>query len=366
MTTTIIRGDCVEAMRRLSATGLRVDSIVTDPPDHLKSIVERFGAKDAAPAKFGRDGAFVRQSKGFMGKTWDGGDVAADPETWRQAYNIIKPGGYLLAFGGTRTFHRMACAIEDAGFDIRDCLMWMYGTGFPKSHAVGLPGWDGWGTALKPAWEPIIMARRPHLGTIASNVLEWGVGGINIDGCRVPLPDGDWLHDGITGRDGRDIDTADNEGLWGFKAVDRKAGMGRWPANVIHDGSDEVEDSFAAYGEHKACMSPSSAKPEGKILGGRRSQGNLPQDSGSISRYFYCAKANKNDRAGSTHPTVKPVALMRYLVRLVTPPDGLVLDPFAGSGTTLQAAVAEGFRALGMEMEEQYVGDIVRRLRLTD
>lgn len=367
--TSVILGDCVEVMRRLAATGVKVDSIVCDPPYHLKSIVERFGAKSAAPAKFGTDGAFARQSKGFMGQTWDGGDVAADPETWRQAHALLKPGGYMLAFGGTRTFHRVACAIEDAGFDIRDCIMWLYGTGFPKSHAVGLPNWEGWGTALKPAWEPIVLARRPHRGTIAANVLEHGVGGINIDECRIALPEGDPLQDGITGRDGsREIDTGANDGEWGFKAVDRPAGLGRWPANVIHDGSEEVLEAFPSSkdGTYVGRNRNPDEHSGNKIYGARNAD---TKDvgfggSGSAARFFYCAKATAKDRAGSTHPTVKPLALMRYLVRMVTPPGGLVLDPFAGSGTTLQAAVEEGFRALGIEKEEPYVRDIIRRLRL--
>ena len=175
----IINGDCIEEMQKLIDNGKQVDSVVTDPPYHLTSIVERFGKEGSAPAK-DKDGAFQRQSVGFMGKEWDGGDIAFRSDTWKLAYDLLKPGGHLLAFSASRNYHRMAVAIEDAGFEIRDQIMWIYGSGFPKSLNVG----DGWGTALKPAHEPIVMSRKPLEGTNKQNIEKYGTGGINIDGCR--------------------------------------------------------------------------------------------------------------------------------------------------------------------------------------
>ena len=236
----LLNDDCLVAMQKLIDDGAQVDSIVTDPPYHLQSIVDRFGKEDSAPAQHGTDGAFARASKGFMGQEWDGGDIAFRQETWELALKLLKPGGHLLAFSASRNYHRMAVAIEDAGFEIRDQLMWLYGSGFPKSHNIGKgvdkklgnkrevvktiergdvqtaidkgvgytadpanknnkavfgygtetvtkghSEWEGWGTALKPAHEPIVMARKPIEGSIVDNVLKHGTGGINIDGCRV-------------------------------------------------------------------------------------------------------------------------------------------------------------------------------------
>ena len=174
-------GDCIEVMQRLIDDGVQVDSVVTDPPYHLTSIVERFGKEGSAPAQFGTDGAYKRSSTGFMGKEWDGGDIAFRQETWELAYKLLKPGGHLLAFSASRNYHRMAVAIEDAGFEIRDQIMWIYGSGFPKSLNLG----DGWGTALKPAHEPIVMAKKRLEGTNKQNKDKYGPGGINIDGCRI-------------------------------------------------------------------------------------------------------------------------------------------------------------------------------------
>jgi DNA modification methylase len=416
-----IHGDMREVLQEMAERGVQFDSVVTDPPYHLTSIVKRFGAANAAPAKHGTDGVFARSSKGFMGKTWDGGDISMQPETWRMAYDVLKPGGYLLAFGGTRTWHRIAVAIEDAGFEIRDTVCWLYGTGFPKSHdaskgidalllhggsnpvrlrkanesrpgdgRVGpsLPNngimtservanvvrdeaatpeaakWQGWGTALKPAFEPIIMARKPLIGTVAQNILLHGAGGINIDDCRLSYTsDYDAKHQADIARGQLNAENGRMFGGLGKSQASSLTPQGRWPANVIHDGSEEVEALFAEYGNHKSCNSPSSAKPEGRILGGSRSQGAVyPGEAGSVSRFFYSAKASKADRAGSSHPTVKPIALMQYLCRLVTPPKGMVLDPFAGSGTTLEAAYREGFLAIGIEQQEEYMADIDKRL----
>jgi DNA modification methylase len=339
-----------------------IDSIVTDPPYEL----------------------------GFMGKSWDASGIAFNTEVWAECLRVLKPGGHLLAFSGSRTYHRMAVAIEDAGFEIRDQIMWIYGSGFPKSldvskaidknegHWRGRAGkvvsdngsmsggnyertpkgppytqeakqWQGWGTALKPAHEPIVVARKPLIGTVAANVLTYGTGGLNIDASRVG--DGeDRASGGLSG--GATDANLYQHGTHG--RVERATG-GRWPANVIHDGSDEVVEYF-----------------------------------GEPQRFFYCAKTSKRDRnegldgfeakrassygydiglgnAGegmfkdrnpikqNHHPTVKPTELMRYLCRLVTPPGGTVLDPFMGSGSTGKAAVYEGFNFVGVEMTDEYL-----------
>lgn len=332
-------GDCLDVMPTLVEES--ADSVVTDPPYGLS----------------------------FMGKDWDHG--VPGEHFWREALRVAKPGAHLLAFGGTRTFHRLTCAIEDAGWEIRDCLGWLYGSGFPKSMDVGkaidkkteakrieepnpyypcgggkwckcdIPTsadryhhptrhpalsvsvtdaahqWHGWGTAIKPAWEPIVLARKPLVGTVVENVLRQGVGAINIDGCKI-----------------------------------ESDATRRWPANIVHDGSDDV----------LAVMS-------------------------EAARFFYCAKASNQDRddglqgretvavgalnmrsdahaartgnlphpRANHHPTVKPTELMRWLVRLVTPPGGLVLDPFMGSGSTGKAALAEGFRFIGIELNPEYL-----------
>jgi len=274
-------GDCLKVLR--THPGASVDACVTDPPYGLS----------------------------FMGEAWDY-DVP-QAEVWREVLRVLKPGGHLLAFAGTKTQHRMAVQIEEAGFEIRDMIAWVYGSGFPKSH--NLAGeWQGWGTALKPALEPITVARKPFKSTVAANVLEHGTGAINVHGCRVAAAAGDeplkWEH---------------GRGMGFHGAEDRgpcAAGTspGRWPANLIHDGSDEL------------CALMSDA-----------------------ARFFYCAKASKADRGdGNAHPTVKPTELMRYLCRLVTPPGGVVLDPFMGSGSTGKAAALEGFRFIGIECDPAY------------
>jgi site-specific DNA-methyltransferase (adenine-specific) len=427
-------GDMRDVLRVLALTDAPFDAVVTDPPYHLTSTTKRFGGAAAAPSQHGTDGLFARASRGFMGKQWDGGDIAFQAETWAAMLAVMKPGAHLVAFGGTRTFHRMAVAIEDAGFELRDTLMWLYGTGFPKSHDAGkaieallttggsapknlrqrdmgddyrphtlagtagygdgrmsrgadtdrnykaAPGltmpeavaWQGWGTALKPAWEPIILARKPLAKTVAANVLAHGCGALNIDGCRIPT--GDTLNGGAYSGGVR-AGWGDATGSLGAGAARLAPGAfaqptDRWPANVLHDGSDEVEAAFAAFGERPGQQG--RARTGGAVygsvaMGDKRAVTNLPEprgDTGSVSRFFYSAKATAADRAGSKHPTVKPVALMRWLVRLVTPPEGCVLDPFAGSGTTGAAAVAEGMRAVLIEREAEYAADIRRRLNL--
>ena len=327
-------GDCVASMAAMSAAS--VDSIVTDPPYEL----------------------------GFMGKTWDASGIAYSVEMWREALRLLKPGGHLLAFSGSRTYHRMVCAIEDAGFEIRDQIMWVYGSGFPKSH--NLDGdWKGWGTALKPAHEPIVVARKPLIGTVASNVSAHGTGAINVDGCRV-------MHVTVEGGT-----LAQNTHL---RAQVKKSGgqifamgdesyqsdtLGRWPANLIHDGSDEVLAAFPQVktGALKPYQRSDDAKPG--YSGGLGPEKTLihAASDGSAARFFYCAKASKADRSdGNTHPTVKPTDLMRYLCRLVTPPGGVVLDPFMGSGSTGKACMHEGFRFIGCELSPEYMEIALRRI----
>lgn len=395
----------------------------------------------------------------FMGKKWDY-DVPS-VELWEECLRVLKPGGHLLAFAGTRTQHRMAVRIEDAGFEIRDMLAWVYGSGFPKSLDVSKaidkmagaerekigrgkgrtgaaaqpnggsvhsddnyqwPGefditapataaakeWAGWGTALKPSMETITMARKPlGEGTVAANVLAWGTGGINVDGCRVEAT-GERLGGGgenratFAGKDGwgrpwmQDEKKAAIHSAKVKSNVEKASSAGRWPANFVHDGSDEVVGMFP---QSKSCNSPSKATPLSKYRptqGGYQPQGRIyPGDTGSASRFFYCAKASRSEReagcegleerekktlndyvlpsegrtapkcgspARNAHPTVKPIALMRWLCRLVTPPDGVILDPFMGSGTTGAAAMLEGFNFIGIEREPEYIEIAQRRI----
>ncbi|QQP88548.1 site-specific DNA-methyltransferase [Skermanella sp. TT6] len=261
----------------------------------------------------------------FMGKKWDY-DVPS-VAIWQECLRVLKPGGHLLSFSGTRTYHRLVVNVEDAGFDIRDQIGWLYGSGFPKSHNLK-DEWAGWGTALKPAWEPCVLARKPFGGTVAKNVATHGTGAINIDECRVPTEDNTTRFCNAGTGNHKNWRTGNHAGVHGGHA------SGRWPANVIHDGSDEVLGAFSVFGDQ----------------------------SGTPARFFYNAKASKQDRAGSEHPTVKPVALMQYLVKLVTPVGGTVLDPFAGSGTTGEAAVEAGMNVILIEREAEYVEDISRRL----
>lgn len=276
---TLHAGDCRDVLRDYPAD--HFDSIVTDPPYGLS----------------------------FMGKGWDRG--VPGEEFWREALRVAKPGAHLLAFGGTRTFHRLTVAIEDAGWEVRDVVCWLYGSGFPKSLNVG----RGWGTALKPAWEPVIVARKRLDGTVSANVMRYGTGALNIDGCRIGTGEG------VVTFDRSPRTTAGQVYDLGTVIGVRQSTLGRWPANLMHDGSPEVE-------------------------------GPLKQ----VSRFFYCAKASRADREeGNTHPTVKPTDLMRYLCRLVTPTDGLVLDPFCGSGSTGKGALLEGFRFVGIDLDPAHI-----------
>ena len=329
-------GDCMAVLDQLPAESL--DAVVSDPPYHLTSIVARFGGKHAAPAiSNGPSGVYARASKGFMGQQWDGGDIAFQVELWRKIYRVLKPGAWVIAFSATCTYHRMVTAAEDAGFDIRDMVPWLYGSGFPKSLDIGkainkkpdhenVIQWDGWGTALKPALEPAMLARKPSVLSYAENVLKFGVGGLNINGCRIPS--------------GSDLYARPNSGAKGKFGILGKSDKydytpdsdGRWPANVLWDGSDAIQGVF------------------------------VEQHVADALNFFYSAKADAADRLGSKHPTIKPLDLMRYLVRLVTPKNGTVLDMFAGTGTTGEAALLEGMRAILIEREPQYQIDIANRM----
>jgi DNA modification methylase len=308
-------GDCREVMATMDAAS--VDAIVTDPPYGLA----------------------------FMGKGWD--HAVPGAEFWAEALRVAKPGAHLVAFGGTRTFHRLACAIEDAGWEVRDTLSWLYGNGFPKSHNGS---WGG--TALKPAWEPIILARKPLVGTVAANVALHGTGALNVDGCRVGTDGGTakgtFPKEPSNGTYGNGINGA-------CEIVD--IGKGRWPANVVLD-----EDAAAQVGEPsrffytaKASRSEREAGLDGMVS---RAVGSLNMRTNAHAH----ATGNATSPAANHHPTVKPIALMRWLCRLVTPPGGVVLDPFTGSGTTGCAAALEGFRFVGIEREAEYVVIAKRRI----
>ena len=328
---TLHHGNCLDILKTLPPDS--IDSIVTDPPYGLK----------------------------FMGKRWDY-DVPS-VEIWAECLRVLKPGGHLLAFAGTRTQHRMAVRIEDAGFEIRDMIAWVYGSGFPKSH--NLEGyWQGWGTALKPAMEPITVARKPLIGTVAENALQYETGALNIDACRVPVdPVADATQLRTMNRSKRESDQ--NEQSWGMSTVSGDTPQvirpeGRWPANLIHDGSEEVLEAFPqAPGQLAKAAEGGDRRKDQNVYGAmtRGSNGAEPrEDGGSAARFFYCAKASKSDRGeGNTHPTVKPTNLMRYLCRLVTPVHGVVLDPFMGSGSTGKAAIIEGRKFIGIEMDQASV-----------
>lgn len=331
MATTLLLGDCLEELAKLADNS--VSSIVTDPPYGLS----------------------------FMGKKWDY-DVPS-VAIWKECLRVLKPGGHLLAFAGTRTQHRMAVSIEDAGFEIRDMIAWVYGSGFPKSH--NLKGdWEGWGTALKPALEPITVARKPFKVTVAQNVLEHGTGAINIDECRVNA------EDLVALQKNWDRVQSQSQGIasTGLKAVDLsdRAPSGRWPANLIHDGSENVVELFPeAKGQQGAITGKEPSNKTSSVYGtySERSASVPRGDSGNAARFFYCAKTSKRERGeGNNHPTVKPIALMSYLCRLVTPPSGVILDPFMGSGSTGIAAIKEGFDFIGIERELEYMAIAQRRI----
>jgi site-specific DNA-methyltransferase (adenine-specific) len=373
----VYAGDCLEVMAQLPEAS--IDAIVTDPPYEL----------------------------GFMGKSWDSTGIAYQPETWAAMLRILKPGGHLLAFSATRTYHRMTVAIEDAGFEIRDCIAWMYGSGFPKSLDVskaidkaaacerdrvpyigGIASgssnyggggvihvgskvndkpitheaekWNGWGTALKPAFEPIVVARKPLIGTVAANVLEHGTGALNIDACRIGSEAVGW------GGGGSKL----YEGGLSTEGGEPRPALGRWPANIA------LDETAAAMLDEQSGEGVSKRAPRGSgksetatygVWGLADDDTRGHNDTGGASRFFYTAKASRQDRnagglADNTHPTVKPTELMRWLIRLVTPPGGIILDPFGGSGSTGLAARAENTRCILIEREDEYLNIIRDRL----
>lgn len=323
---TVLHGDCLAVMPTLDAES--VDAIVCDPPYGLS----------------------------FMGKAWDHG-VPGEP-FWREALRVAKPGAHLVAFGGTRTFHRLTCAIEDAGWEIRDCLSWLYGSGFPKSHNGT---WGG--TALKPAWEPIILARKQLDGTVAANVSEYGTGALNVDGCRIGQRERERFTDAkyLSSFGG---DSQDYKNPRRYERATSPLPPGRWPANVCLD-----EDAAAMLGEPsrffytaKASRKEREAGLEGMPKEFRHHFQTGNGASGKPSSLEIAKTKNPQPHANG-HPTVKPLALMRWLCRLVTPKGGLILDPFCGSGSTGCAAMAEGFRFLGIEREEEYVTIAELRIR---
>jgi len=375
----VMFGDCRDVLKTLADCS--VDSVVTDPPYEL----------------------------GFMGKKWDSTGIAYDVTVWAECLRVLKPGGHVLAFGGSRTFHRMAVAIEDAGFEIRDSIAWISSKTFPKSLNVrkaidktGVDGsaWEGWGTGLKQVVEPIVMGRKPLVGTVAANVLEHGVGGLNIDASRVAADMSEFVS--ATGKPrsgmGHAHGFAMGDGYGGENANPPNA-LGRWPANVILDeySAGLLDEQSGVSKVGGAGRSKDGAG--GSFGGGQNSELNHYGDSGGASRFFYCAKASKRDRneglgdlpdnvVGSffgnfevpgnkigahpeipnqpgknTHPTVKPTTLMRYLIKLVTPPGGTVLDPFTGSGSTGKAALLDGYKFVGAELTEEYLPIIEGRLR---
>jgi len=330
-------GDCRDILADMANDS--IDAVITDPPYEMTS---------------GRPGA----RGGFMGQAWDATGVAFSVELWADVLRVMKPGAHLLAFGAPRTWHRLAVAVEDAGFEIRDSIAWL-NMGWPKSQNVEkevarttgdldiASEFAGWGSALKPCYDPVLVARKPLDGQLAQNVLRYGTGGFNIDATRIPAADGEQfdqlkgqlVHKLASQRDG------ESEEEWKERirsspgqqlALTKLKELGRWPANVILDegAAHLLDEQYARSGSQP-------------------------------SRFFYAPKAHTNERpkvSGVSHPTVKPVELLRYLIRLATPPEGVILDPFAGSGTTLEAAALEGFASIGIELIEEYIPLIEFRL----
>jgi len=413
-------GDAREVLRKLPAAS--VDAIVTDPPYGISfmgkhwdrfDIDKRVGKRDVSKLGVRLTGSPDSGDRKLIARTGSAFANAASQaggydfsvkgnrafqawcEQWgTECLRILKPGGHALVFGGTRTYHRLASGLEDAGFEIRDCLCWLYGSGFPKSRNLG----DGWGTALKPAFEPIVVARKPLIGTVAANVLEHGTGAINVDGCRIPHASPDDLATSHGKNPGRNDSVTSS--VYGADRPQQSVNdAGRWPANLALD-----EETASMLDEQSGELAPGASPPK-KGLGSARVYGDAeragvikerePLDGGGASRFFYVAKTSRAERnaglegfdeqdlrwsngdqnpgsfqadgtkrsAQNFHPTVKPIALMRWLVRLVTPPGGVIVDPFLGSGTTGIAAVLEGFRFTGVEREEDYLPIAEARIR---
>jgi site-specific DNA-methyltransferase (adenine-specific) len=359
MSVKILHGDALELLFLMEAN--TIDAVVTDPPYGLEFMGKEWDGSDGFrrslnKADVGRDNAFGRTSARAPEYRADNVYQAWCEKWASECFYVLKPGAHLLVFGGTRTYHRMACAVEDAGFEIRDQIYWIYGQGFPKSR----------NTALKPAHEPVVLARKPLIGTVAENVAKWGTGALNIDACRIEAPpwskaDGDSGAGFKTGKFCGAAGLGDNTQIGGT----RSSSLGRFPANVVHDGSDEVVNAFPDAPGQQFYFGPEHGDRLSRgIYGdfGPRPPNPPRDDGGSAARFFYSAKADKEDRLSSKHPTVKPVDLIAYLCRLITPPKGLVLDPFAGSGTTGMACLREGFDCILIEREAEYVADIERRI----
>lgn len=380
----LYQGDSRLVLARMIARGQKVASVVTDPPYGLTSITDRFGKSASKAAKFGQDGAFGRVSRGFMGQTWDGNGIERDADFWRLVYEVLEPGGYIVAFSSARTYHHMAVAIEAAGFITHPMIGWAYASGLPKPHNAKVEGMEGWrhgGQVRKPALEPIYVGQKPYPGPMSHCIRATGIGAVNIADI---MPQGDG-----------------------------SSAKGRWPANLITDGSDEVAALFPN-SDGRRGPSVTAARPERRVYyaAGPRPEVMDPRnDRGNASRFFeryrfacetcqdrgwivvnqsygnpsgeqeHCPncdgmggavpfngtplifnrKADRYDRNGSDHATVKPIALMEALVKHVTPPGRTVLDPFAGSGTTGSAALAAGVSAILIEAEASYADDIRRR-----
>ena len=430
---TVLAGDSRERLREIPDNS--VDAIVCDPPyglgfmgkkwDTPGALVERKAATENKWDHVGGNHNPSNSADAARTARVEGKRFGEWCETWaRECLRVLKPGGHIVAFSGTRTYHRLAVAIEDAGFEIRDQLAWTYGSGFPKSHSVskaldkmagaereivaskgsrprlqpgnGVSGWatkgspageydgervevfdtapatdaakewSGWGSALKPAWEPICLARKPLIGTIAENVLAHGTGALNIDATRIATETSRPLRE-HTGRSGNVY----GAGLEGSKAVGT-TDAGRWPANLCHDGSPEVMACFPESDGQQGDLrgtEPSRTGGPGTVAYGKFNDRRVHEarnDSGSAARFFFTSKADAHDRIGSKHPTVKPVDLMQWLCRLVCRRGGTILDPFAGTGTTGEAAWREGMKAILIEREAEYHADIARRMRLAE
>lgn len=346
-------------------TGEKFHALLCDPPYHLTSIVKRFGKKGSAPAKFGSDGAFARASKGFMGQEWDGGDVAFRPETWLDFGELLYPGAFGIAFASCRGYHRMAVAIEDAGFIIHPMIVWLYGQGFPKAHQVkgdkqfkehryGLQ-------ALKPALEPLVVFQKPYEGKPLDCIKQTGAGTLNIGGCRIPL-NGDYK----SKANGRPSLTGLDDKYNPAKA-NQSDTLGRWPANLVHDGSDEVLNGFPQSAGQLAA-SRADGSPKHNMIYGKMNhvtQSMLPRnDSGSAARFFYAAKCSSREKnvgleQRCTHPTMKPLALCKWLATLLLPPDAYaprrLFVPFAGSGSEMIGADIAGWEEIiGVEFMAEY------------
>jgi DNA modification methylase len=436
---TLHHADCLDVLRSLPDCS--VDSVVCDPPYALGFMGREW---DTFGMDVGRGAQARSQRRAEVTPTGEGHSTSAGPylasgvdslraaglpfQRWCEAWateclRVLKPGGHLLAFGGTRTWHRLACAVEDAGFEVRDSIAWLYGSGFPKSldvskaidkaagaerEASGVRGntrcgyldrgeqcpghddagqsmsgatvhrlptapatdaareWEGWGTALKPAFEPVVVARKPLVGTVAANVLAWGTGALNVDGCRVEGPKPDTTR-------GASVNASSMAAPLGGQGRILDDGKGRWPANVVLDESqaaalDEQSGESRDGTAVKRNRSEDGRAPyeaSSYMITDRSREDQTYGGQGGASRFFYVAKADASERPrvnGTAHPTVKPLDLMRWLVRLVTPPGGTVLEPFAGSGTTVEACIIEGFQCIAIEREADYLPLIRQRI----